>query len=113
MIAMRLPGLDSPDFPALEVLADVLSSRRFDLYGLVPQGKAISAQFALDPLPHAGLAYAAVSFPAGADHQALERDVRAILANVVKNGVPPELVAAAKLQEKRETEFLKNSIAGL
>src|SRR6202000_3467848 len=43
MIAMRVPGLNSPDFPALEVLSDVLSSHRFDLYGLVPQGKALDA----------------------------------------------------------------------
>ena len=80
MIAMRVPGLHSPDFPALEVLADVLSSHRFDLYGLVPQGKAIGAEFALDPLPQAGLAYAVMSFPAGDDPKALEAEVRAILA---------------------------------
>src|ERR1700722_13084436 len=36
MLAMRVPGLHSPDFPALEVLSDVLSSQRFALYGLVP-----------------------------------------------------------------------------
>jgi zinc protease len=113
MIAFRVPGLDSPDMPALEVLADVLSSRRFDLYGLVPQGKAVGADFSLDPLPHAGLAYATVSFPGGANHQALDQDVRTILARVARDGVPPELVAAAKMQERRETEFLKNSIAGL
>jgi len=113
MIAFRVPGLDSPDTPALEVLADVLSSRRWDLYGLVPQGKAVGADFAVDPLPQAGLAYATVSFPAGADYKALEQQVRAILAKVAKDGVPAELVAAAKLQERRETEFQKNSIAGL
>src|SRR5206468_5917834 len=70
MIAMRVPGLNSPDFPALEVLSDVLSSRRFDLYGLVPQGKALDAQFQLDPLPEAGIAYASVAFLAGDDPQA-------------------------------------------
>ena len=113
MIALRVPGLESPDFPALEVLADVLSSRRFALYGLVPQGKALDADFSLDPLPEAGLAYATVSFAAGADPKLLAAEVKAILANVVRNGVPPELVAAAKLQERRETEFQKNSIAGL
>ena len=113
MIAFRVPGLDSPDTPALEVLSDVLSSRRFDLYGLVPQGKAVGAEFSVDPLPHAGLAFATVSFPAGADHKALEREVRAILTRVVRDGVPAELVAAAKLQERRQTEFQKNSIAGL
>jgi zinc protease len=113
MIAFRVPGLDSADTPALELLSDVLSSRRFDLYGLVPQGKAVAADFSVDPLPHAGLAFATVSFPAGADHKALEQEVRAILARVARDGVPPELVAAAKLQERRQTEFQKNSIAGL
>ena len=113
MIAFRVPGLDSPDTPALEVLSDVLSSRRFDLYGLVPQGKAVAAEFSVDPLPRAGLAFATVSFPAGADHKALEQQVRAILARVAREGVPAELVAAAKMQERRQTEFQKNSIAGL
>jgi len=113
MLAMRVPGLNSPDFPALEVLADVLSSQRFDLYGLVPQGKAISAEFALDPLPQAGLAYAEVSFSKGEDPKALEAEVRAILAKVKREGVPPELIAAAKLQERRQAQFEKNSIEGL
>ena len=112
MIAMRVPGLDSPDFPALEVLSDVLSSHRFDLYGLVPQGKAIDAEFSLDPLPRSGLAYAALSFTAGTDPKALESDVRAILKKVASSGVPPELVEAAKLHEHSEAESQKNSIAG-
>jgi zinc protease len=112
MIALRTPGLDSADFPALEVLSDVLSSHRFDLYGLVPRGKAIDAEFSLDPLPQAGLAYAEVSFAAGADPKALERDVRSILRAVARDGVPPELVEAAKLHERSEAEFQKNSIAG-
>ncbi len=113
MIAFRVPGLNSADTPALEVLSDVLSSRRFDLYGLVPQGKALGADFSFDPLPESGLVFATVAFPAGADYKALEKDVRAILTRVVRDGVPPELVAAAKLQERRQTEFQKNSIAGL
>jgi zinc protease len=113
MIAFRVPGLNSPDTPALELLADVLSSHRFDLYGLVPQGKAVGADFSLDPLPQSGLAYATVAFPAGADYKSLEKEVRTILTRVARDGVPPELVAAAKLQERRQTEFQKNSIAGL
>src|ERR1700761_3914748 len=108
MIAMRVPGLDSADFPALEVLSDVLSSRRFDLYGLVPQGKALDAEFQLDPLPEAGIAYASVAFLAGDDPKAPEAAVRSILAKVVKDGVPPELVEAAKIQERSAAQFQKN-----
>jgi zinc protease len=111
MIAVRTPGLDSRDFAALEVLADVLDSRRFALFGLVPQGKALNADFSLDPLPQAGIAYATVSFAAGQDPKALEGNIRSILADVVKHGVPADLVAAAKLQERRAAEFQKNSIA--
>ncbi len=113
IVAMRLPGLDSPDFPALEVLSDVLSSERFDLYGLVPAGKALSAGFSLDPLPRASLAYAEISIPAGGDTKAAENEIRAILGNVIRRGVPADLVAAAKIQERRATEFQKNGIEDL
>ena len=113
LIAFRVPGLDSRDFPALEVLSDVLSSRRFDLYGLVPQGKAIEASFSLDPLSKAGIAWADVSFAVGTDRAALEAEVRAILAKTAMTGVPPDLVEAAKLKERREAEFQKTSIEGL
>jgi zinc protease len=110
MIAMRTPGPREEDFAALEVLADVLSSRRFDLYGLVPQGKAIAAEFSLDPLPQSGLAYAVVSFTGNDDPKALEHDVRAILTRVAREGVPAELVEAAKIQERSAAQFQRNSI---
>jgi zinc protease len=113
VLAIRMPGLDSPDFAALEVLSDVLNSHRFDLYGLVPKGDAIDASFSLLPLPRASIGYANVVFPAGGDGAQIEREVRAILANVRKNGVPPALVAAAIQQERRQAEFNKNSIEEL
>ena len=113
MIAMRVPGLDSPDFPALEVLSDVLSNHRFDLYGLVPQGKALDAEFLLDPLPNAGIAYASVAFLAGEDPKRSESEVRSILARAAKEGVPADLVDAAKVQERSAAQFQKNSISEL
>jgi zinc protease len=113
MIAMRVPGLDSPDFPALEVLSDVLSNHRFDLYGLVPQGKALDAEFLLDPLPKAGIAYASVAFLAGEDPKQIESEVRSILTKVVKEGVRSDLVDAAKVQERSAAQFQKNSIGEL
>jgi zinc protease len=113
MIALRTPGPRDADFAALEVLSDVLSSRRFDLYGLVPQGKAVGAEFALDPLPQSGLAYAVLSFTAGTDTKVLEHEVRAILTRVAHEGVPAELVAAAKLQERSDAQLQRNSIGEL
>jgi len=113
MLAWRTPGPRSADFPALEVLADVLSSHRSGLYELVPKGKAVGAAFGLDPLPQAGLALAAVSFTAAQDPKALEGDVRGLLADVVRRGVTPELVEAAKIQERTQAQFQRNSIADL
>ena len=113
VIAMRAPGLDSSDLSALEVLADVLASHRFALYDLVPAGKALDTDFTLDPLPKASMVYASATFAAGGDAKALEREMRAILEKAKKDGIAPDLVAAAKLQEHRATEFQKNGIEDL
>ncbi|HEY3885413.1 MAG TPA: pitrilysin family protein, partial [Vicinamibacterales bacterium] len=45
LISFRLPGTDSPDYAAARVMADVLASQRGNIYALVPQGKALEAQF--------------------------------------------------------------------
>ncbi|HEY6578641.1 MAG TPA: pitrilysin family protein, partial [Rhizomicrobium sp.] len=113
LVALRTAGLQSSDFPALEVLSDVLSNHRSELFDLVPKGEAINASFSLAPLPKAGLAYAYVEFPPDLDPKKLTSDVKAILAHVARTGVPPALVAAAKLEEEREDAFEKNSIANL
>jgi zinc protease len=112
-IVLRLPGFDSPDYAAAELLVDVLKSQRGDLYELVPQGKALGTDFGFDAAPKAGLAYALAIFPTGVDPKALESEMRAILKKIATEGVPPDLVAAAKLQEKRGAEFQKTSIGGL
>lgn len=113
VLAFRMPGFDSADFAAVQVLADVLSSKRGPLYGLVPQGKALNADFSIDMLPHAGLAYATASFPQGADGAALAARVRAVLQQILRRGVDADLVKAAKLGEIAGAEFQKNSISGL
>ena len=113
VIAMRMPGPSSPDFPALEVLADVLASQRGALYAMVPEGKALQAGFQLSALPKASLAYAAASYPVGADAAAVRQQMLQILQNIREHGVPPGLVAAAKLQEKTQAGMQKQSIEGL
>jgi zinc protease len=112
-ISFRMPGYDSNDYAASQVLSDVLSSQRSDLYALVPQGKALYAGFSLSPLPKAGLGYVIVAFPQGADPQPLLEETRKILAAGVKNGFPPDLVAAAQRQEVLSAESQKNSVTGL
>ena len=56
-IAYRMPGTDSPDFAAVQILSDVLASQRGNLYELVPQGKALQTEFGLaEAYPKASMA---------------------------------------------------------
>ena len=113
VLSYRAPGSDSPDFAAMDILGDVLSSQRGTLYALVPEGKALDAGFAFSPLPASGLAYAVGVFPQGGNGQALLDQVRDIISDDLKNGVPADLVDASKRREIASEEFQKNSIEGL
>ncbi len=112
-VAYRLPGFDSPDFAAGEVLADILDSQRAKLYALVTEGKALSAGFDASPLPKAAMGFATAAFPPGTDGQALVGVLKDIIAAYAKDGVPSDLVEAAKQHEIADAEFEKNSISGL
>lgn len=112
-VAFRMPGFHSQDFAAAEILADVLSSQRGNLYALVPEGKAIFAGFQFQGFAPAGLGIAMAAFPKGADSSMLLGRVKSILRRDVKNGLPAELVEAAKLREETHAESQRNSIFGL
>jgi zinc protease len=113
VVSYRVPGSDSPDFAAANVVADVLSSQRGSLYQLVPDGKALYAGFELSSLPTASVGYAVGAFPRGADGSQLVSEMQAIIADDLKNGLPADLVDAAKRKEVASEEFQKNSIEGL
>jgi zinc protease len=112
-VAYRLPGYKSPDFAAGQILADVLDSRRGNLYALVPEGKALFAGFDGSVLPKAAFGYASAAFPPGGDGAALVSAMKGIVAGYLKDGIPPALVEAAKRRETASTEFRKNSVDGL
>jgi zinc protease len=113
-IAYRLPGTDSPDYAAMQILADVLASERGDLYGMVPAGKALAAQFGLaESYPKASIGFGLVALPAGANSDSAIAEMRSILASYAEKGVPEDLVAAAKRSEVAQAEFQRNSIPEL
>jgi zinc protease len=112
-ITFRFPGAESPDFAAAEILSDVLSSERGKLYGLVPEGNALSAEFDYETLQKSGLGYAMAGFPAGGDPTNLLDDVKEILLAEITNGVSADLVEAAKRREIISAELQKNSVSGL
>jgi zinc protease len=113
VVAYRLPGFDSPDFAAGMVLADVLGSRRGNLYALVPEGKALFTDFDAEALPKAGFGFATAGFPQGGDGAGLVAAVKNIIEGYVKDGLPTDLVEAAKRHEVSDALFRKNSVFGL
>jgi len=113
LISYRMPSLTDKDFAASQVLSDVLASHRGSLYALVPQEKALYAGFDSSGFAQAGLGFAIGVFPRGGDSKTLVQEMHDILAGVLKDGVPVDLVEAAKRQEIVQLEFEKNSVSGL
>jgi len=96
-IAYRFPGTSSKDYAASQILADVLASQRADIYGMVPAGKALAAQFGMaETYPKASVGYGVVALPSGADASGAIKELRSILAGYAQKGVPEDLVAAAR-----------------
>jgi zinc protease len=113
-IAYRMPGTKSADYAAGQILADVLGSQRGNLYALVPDGKALAAQFGMaESYPLASVGFAVAAVPSDGDGAAIAQEMKRILSGYATNGVPAELVEAAKRQEIAGAEFERNSIPGL
>jgi zinc protease len=113
-ISYRAAGTESPDYAAVQILSDVLGSQRGDLYALVPQGKALDTGFGLaESFAKASVMYSAAVLPAEGDAQPLIAEMRKIMSDYAANGVPAELVEAAKRKEIARAEFRRNSIPGL
>ena len=112
-LGYRMPGLKATDFAAADILGDVLGSRRAALYGLVPAGKALLAQFSYRAKADVGMGLAIAAFPKGSDPAPLLADLRQVLADAAQNGVPAELVEASKKQEIAQLAFSTDSISGL
>jgi zinc protease len=114
IVAFRLPGTDSPDFAAANILSDVLASQRGNLYAMVPQGKALQTEFGFaESYNKASVAYAAAVLPSDGNATPVIAEMRKILADYAANGVPAELVEASKRREIEGEEFRRNSIPGL
>lgn len=113
VLGFRMPGLTSPDSAAAAILADVIASQRGPFYQLVPDGRALAAQFEYNPKAGVGLGLALGAFPAGGDPKALVDDMRRILDTIAGGDIDPGLLEAAKRQKIAELAFANDSIAGL
>jgi len=113
-LGFRMPGTDSPDFAAARILGDVIGSQRADLYGLVPQGKALGTEFGLtETYPKASVGYAVAAVPTGTDPAPITAEIKRILSGYADKGVPSALVEAQRKGEIASAEFQQNSISEL
>jgi zinc protease len=109
--AYRTPGSSDPDYAATRVLFDVLASQRGNVYALGAEGKALQAgaQLAVT-YPKSGLGIVYGVLPAGADIASFTTTITGIVADDAKNGLPADLIDAAKRQEIASAEYERNSI---
>ncbi|MBV9720202.1 MAG: insulinase family protein [Candidatus Eremiobacteraeota bacterium] len=112
-LGYRFPGYESPQYAAGQILSDVLSSQRSAFGGLAYTGKALGTQFVTQTYPKVGIAIAFGAVPVSTPPQTIDRELRAILEEYKKSGVPVDLVETAKLREISQLEFNANSIEGL
>ncbi|GLQ46424.1 peptidase M16 [Dyella lipolytica] len=109
----RMPGMMDKDNAAAQVLLDVLNNARSSLSGLAVQGKVLSADAQLQPFSRGGIGMIEVGFPKGGDATKAQADLEGVIADLLKNGAPADLVEASKRSEIAQAEFNKNSAVTL
>jgi zinc protease len=111
--AYRTPGYASADVAAAQIAADVLNSERGRLYALQAEGKVLGAGVQLQTMQQAGLGFAYIAAAPGSDLSAARKLLFDTIEGYRRDGVPEELVAAAKRKEIAAAQFSRNSIDGL
>ncbi|MEO7149421.1 MAG: pitrilysin family protein [Rhodanobacteraceae bacterium] len=105
----RMPGMQTRDYAATQILMDVLNNARSSLSELAAQGKVLSADAQLQPFTRGGIGVIEAGFPKGGDAKQTQAYLDDTIAQLQKNGVSAELVEASKRSELAQAEFDKNS----
>lgn len=114
VVALRMPGVASPDFLASFLLQQVLGSDRGALRALVDSGNALDASWVSMPYVAEGqLGMATAALGPGADPVAGSARLEKILRGYAENGVPRELFETTKRQAISGQELSRNSISSL
>ncbi len=112
-LGYRMPGYFSHDYAAAQILSDVLSSPRGNLFALAAEGKALQTGFQMQSFQKTALGLAIGVVPVSVKPQTIDREIRTVIDGYRKTGVPADLVEAAKQREIAQLQFNANSIENL
>jgi zinc protease len=113
VLAYRLPGSNDADFAASRVLAQVFSSGRGALADLTAEGKTLATLSLANSYPEMGAGFMMAIPARNSTPQAASALVGGVLDDYRKNGVPPELIDAARTRLLSEQAYRQSSISGL
>jgi zinc protease len=113
VLACRLPGSTDQDYAASLVLSRVFQSGRGALADLAAQGKLLGAFSIANSFPEAGANFLLAIPKRGDGPQAAQDLVASVLDGYRKDGVPSDLIAAAKTRLLSEQAYSQASISGL
>ena len=112
-LAYRAPGSNAPDYAASQVLRQVLASGRTAFADLMAEGKVLAFLDVGNAYPDVGANFL-LAIPAQGQNA---RNAQALMAGVLeryrKDGIPVELVEAAKTRLLGEQAYAQSSISGL
>ncbi len=109
----RVPGMMSKDYAASEVLMDVLNNPRSSLEELAADGKVLSADAQAQSFSRGGIGIVEAGFAKSAKPGDARARLEGVIDALLRDGVPAELVDAAKRSEAAQFEFNKNSATTL
>jgi zinc protease len=112
-LGYRVPGYQSPDYFASEILSDVLNSQRGALFELQASGKALGTFAQGQTYPLAGVSLVGAAVPVTTPGDQAIAQVKGVIADYQKNGVPADLVEVAKRREVAQAQFARTSISNL
>ncbi len=112
-VAYRVPGYNDKDYFASQILNDVLNSQRGALFELQASGKALGTIAQSATHPEAGMSFVGSAVPITTTGDTAISDLKGVIENYKKTGLPADLVAVAKQREVSSAEFARNSISGL
>ncbi|MBV8749570.1 MAG: insulinase family protein [Candidatus Eremiobacteraeota bacterium] len=112
-LAYRAPGSSAPDYAAMQVLAQTLASGRNAFADLAAEGKILAGVALSNSFPELGVTFL-IAIPArGATPQSAQALIAGVVDDYRKNGIPPELIDAAKTRLLSAQAYQQSSISGL